>query len=303
MDDPGELPESEDDLFLTLVALAHVVGLIGGLRCCWLRCCRAAAAGASAEEALQLGPEQLQEKKRMSTSYLLWLVGGFYGAHHFYLGRIVHGPLAALSLNLFGFGWLADAVLIPSYVRGFNSRYTWENAPYDSSRRSLLCRLPAALLTCAALVLGIGLYLPRALHWTGVVDIDRLAAQTEANPYDTLGLSWDASLSDAKAAYRRESMRWHPDKNQGCGKRCEDKMAEIAKAFELIKKRRAPPPTDRTWEAWLQGAASDWLHVFEALVERDSAPPQQSAGAAGAGARKAGNGGPRTGSSGAKSDL
>lgn len=207
--------------------------------------------------------EQLRPKKRVSTSYVLWLFAGSLGVHHFYLGRILHGLLAAWTFNLLGLGWFVDAALIPWYVRCFNARHTAPLAPYDTSRRSLLCRLPLTLLALATMLMSMALYGPRALHACGVVDIDRLAAQTQANPYDTLGLSGSASLAEAKAAYRRESLTWHPDRNLGCGKRCEDKMSEITKAFELIKKRRAPPPCDRTWEGWLQDWLSDWVYVLE----------------------------------------
>eukprot|EP00932_Pfiesteria_piscicida_P000830 SRR837773.10811.p2 GENE.SRR837773.10811~~SRR837773.10811.p2 ORF type:complete len:160 (-),score=42.47 SRR837773.10811:2-415(-) len=132
----------------------------------------------------------------------------------------------------------------------------------DRSRRLLFCRLPLLLLLIVGGILGTILYLPRILHHAGYVDIDRLAAQTEANPYDTLGIPWSASFSDAKAAYRKESLRWHPDRNPGCGKECDNKMVEITKAFELIKRKAAPPPEDRTWQGWASGITSDWLIVL-----------------------------------------
>merc|ERR550525_231562 len=115
----------------------------------------------------------------------------------------------------------------------------------------------------AALVAGAGIFLPYGLHHLGVVDIDRIAAQTEQNPYDVLGIPRGASLAEAKTAYRKESLRWHPDRNIGCGKPCETKMSEITKAFDQIKKRRAPPPPDRTWEAWFRDVGSDWMAVLE----------------------------------------
>merc|ERR1712113_643147 len=119
------------------------------------------------------------------------------------------------------------------------------------------------------LVFGLGcvacslLYTPYVLHRIGFVDIDRIAAQTVESPYDILGIPRDSDLLAAKNAYRKESLHWHPDRNVNCGKKCEDKMSDITRAFEQIKKRRAPPPVDQTWEKWAEGHISDWDNVFK----------------------------------------
>lgn len=282
MDGPGAGSAGEDDgddLVTALIGLAHAI--LGGLivRFCLHRCCGRRGLDPSSEDAGQGTPtatvDQLQHKKRVSTSYLLWLLAGAFGVHHFYLGRMVHGLVALWSFNLLGVGWVIDGFMIPFYVGGFNSRRTALMAPYDTSRRSLLCRLPLMVLALIVCVIGFGLYLPKVLHATGVVDIDRLAAQTEVNPYDTLGLSRVPTAAEARAAYHRESLRWHPDRNAGCGKQCERKMSEITKAYELIKKRQAPVPPDRTWEAWLKDIGSDWVHVLEVL-SKDTEPTSSS---------------------------
>mmetsp|Transcript_106507 Transcript_106507/g.286562 ORF Transcript_106507/g.286562 Transcript_106507/m.286562 type:complete len:168 (+) Transcript_106507:398-901(+) len=157
---------------------------------------------------------------------------------------------------------------MPVYVRGFNAGCA-DFASGDTSRRTLCCKLPLVVFSVLGLLLGTLVYGPRTLNMVGWVDIDRLQAQTEANPYDTLGIPFSATLSDAKAAYRRESLQWHPDRNVGCGKECENKMSEITKAFELVKKRKAPPPADRTWEGWLKDVGGDWLLVFETMGKDD----------------------------------
>lgn len=36
------------------------------------------------------------------------------------------------------------------------------------------------------------------------------------NPWTVLGLRAGASAADIKKAWRREAMRWHPDRNGGC---------------------------------------------------------------------------------------
>ncbi|EEH55388.1 uncharacterized protein MICPUCDRAFT_8511, partial [Micromonas pusilla CCMP1545] len=50
--------------------------------------------------------------------------------------------------------------------------------------------------------------------------------------YDTLGISKDASPADIKKAYRRQAIKWHPDKNSDPG--AEAKFQEIANAYEIL---------------------------------------------------------------------
>lgn len=54
-------------------------------------------------------------------AYLLWLVTGLVGGHHFYLGRDHQGLLWLTSFGgLFGIGWLRDFFMITSYVKEAN---------------------------------------------------------------------------------------------------------------------------------------------------------------------------------------
>ena len=43
---------------------------------------------------------------------LLCLFLGYFGAHHFYVGRIGMGILYLLTVGLFGIGWMIDIILI-----------------------------------------------------------------------------------------------------------------------------------------------------------------------------------------------
>ena len=55
-------------------------------------------------------------------AYFLWLVGGWFGVHHFYLGRDKQGILWITSFSgYFGIGWIRDFFRIPAYVRDANS--------------------------------------------------------------------------------------------------------------------------------------------------------------------------------------
>lgn len=256
--------DSLSDLTNTLLLLFFATRMLIWLGRMWFSSqAPAPQAGNPAEQILKR--EALEPRKCLSSAYVLLLIAGPFGGHHYYLERFGHALTATWTLNFFGFGWLLDLFLLPVYVRSFNKRCTLPSAPNDDSRRRLLLQLPIALLCITLLPLATFSYGPRTFYRLGLVDIDRLAAQTEVNPYETLGLGRGASLNQAKSAYRALSLKWHPDRNIGCGKACERKMAEIGKAFEQIKKRTAPQPADRTWEGWFMELVTDWTLCIEAV--------------------------------------
>merc|ERR550514_2081187 len=94
---------------------------------CCCRCCRKKEAFPvlSAEDLAPPGPQfvqlcHLQPRKSVCTAYFLWGCFGLFGAHHYYLGRLVHGLAATWTLNFVGVGWLLDGLLLSCYARGFN---------------------------------------------------------------------------------------------------------------------------------------------------------------------------------------
>lgn len=60
-----------------------------------------------------------------------------------------------------------------------------------------------------------------------------------ADYYEILGVSRNASLDQIKAAYRKQALKWHPDRNKS--KEAVEKFKEINKAYEVISdpKKRA----------------------------------------------------------------
>ena len=61
--------------------------------------------------------------KSLVLTCLLWLTLGWFGAHHFYLGRDRHGFLWITTLGGgFGVGWLAEISRLPAYVRAANGK-------------------------------------------------------------------------------------------------------------------------------------------------------------------------------------
>lgn len=264
MDDIAD--EGDDDHSGVIVAAVHAVAGCILVYCVWKCCRRSPAISPAGEFTADAG--HLQPRKRLLSGYLLWLCGGLFGAHHFYLGRLIHGIMACWTCNFFFAGLILDLFLLPAYVSGFNRRRVDPSAPLDGSRRLLLCRLPLTILTTVTVLAGVGLCVPSVLHRTGAVDIDRLRAQTLVNPYDTLGISRSAELAEAKSAYRKLSLKWHPDRNQNCGKECDHKMSEITKAFDLIKQRKSYLWEDKTWKSWLEDIGRDWWFVLEVVSEK-----------------------------------
>lgn len=68
-----------------------------------------------------VGKDRASCNKSKALTYLLWLVGGVCGLHHFYLGRDLQGVLWWCTFGgYFGFGWLRDVFYIGEYVADAN---------------------------------------------------------------------------------------------------------------------------------------------------------------------------------------
>lgn len=63
------------------------------------------------------------------------------------------------------------------------------------------------------------------------------------NPYEVLGVSRDAELSEIKAAYRRLAIKHHPDKNPD-DPESEERFKEVNEAFEIL----SDPETRQTYD-------------------------------------------------------
>ncbi|KAK5642835.1 hypothetical protein RI129_009002 [Pyrocoelia pectoralis] len=59
--------------------------------------------------------------KSVLWAYILWLFGGIFGLHLFYLERDSHAFLTWSTIGGYGLGWLADITKIPRYVRDVNN--------------------------------------------------------------------------------------------------------------------------------------------------------------------------------------
>eukprot|EP00227_Mantoniella_beaufortii_P015374 CAMPEP_0197599428 /NCGR_PEP_ID=MMETSP1326-20131121/31364_1 /TAXON_ID=1155430 /ORGANISM="Genus nov. species nov., Strain RCC2288" /LENGTH=100 /DNA_ID=CAMNT_0043166397 /DNA_START=207 /DNA_END=505 /DNA_ORIENTATION=+ len=54
------------------------------------------------------------------------------------------------------------------------------------------------------------------------------------DPYDVLGIANNASADDVRKAYRKNAIRWHPDKNPENQAAAEVMFKKVAAAYEVL---------------------------------------------------------------------
>uniref|UniRef100_A0A1A8ER16 DnaJ (Hsp40) homolog, subfamily B, member 1a n=1 Tax=Nothobranchius korthausae TaxID=1143690 RepID=A0A1A8ER16_9TELE len=76
--------------------------------------------------------------------------------------------------------------------------------------------------------------------------------------YSVLGISKGASEEEIKKAYRKQALRFHPDKNKSPG--AEDKFKEVAEAYDVLSDVKKRDVYDRYGEEGLKGSAGGGGH-------------------------------------------
>lgn len=78
--------------------------------------------------------------------------------------------------------------------------------------------------------------------------------RTMADYYDLLEISRDASVAEIKKAYRKQAVKYHPDKNPG-DPEAEKKFKEISEAYEVLSDENKRSIYDRYGKDAVHGAA------------------------------------------------
>jgi len=89
------------------------------------------------------------------------------------------------------------------------------------------------------------------------------------NFYDTLWVSKSASSEEIKKAYRKQAMKYHPDRNKG-DKSAEKKFKEINEAYSTLSDSSKKRQYDTFWSTWGNpfwwgggNYSSQWFWWFE----------------------------------------
>jgi molecular chaperone DnaJ len=75
--------------------------------------------------------------------------------------------------------------------------------------------------------------------------------------YEILGVSKNATKDEIKKAYRKQALKFHPDKNPG-DKSSEEKFKEAAEAYEVLSNDEKRSRYDRFGHAGLGGAGNGY---------------------------------------------
>jgi DnaJ family protein B protein 6 len=75
----------------------------------------------------------------------------------------------------------------------------------------------------------------------------------ESDYYQILEIPRTASESDIKKAYRKQALKWHPDKNPGNQAEAERRFKLIAEAYEVLSDSKKRDVYDRYGKAGLSG--------------------------------------------------
>lgn len=87
----------------------------------------------------------------------------------------------------------------------------------------------------------------------------------EQSYYDILGVSKDVDENELKKAYKKMSIKWHPDKNLNNLKEADEKFKEISEAYEVLSDQQKRKLYDKYGKEGLQGNHIDPEELFKQM--------------------------------------
>jgi DnaJ-class molecular chaperone len=89
--------------------------------------------------------------------------------------------------------------------------------------------------------------------------------------YAILGIARTASAADIKAAYRKQALKWHPDRNAEQKQLAEEKFKEVSEAYEVLSDEKKKDLYDRFGEEGVKaggapgGGGASSAHSFNSF--------------------------------------
>lgn len=87
-------------------------------------------------------------------------------------------------------------------------------------------------------------------------------SSSDTSYYDVLSLTKTASADDIKKAYRKEALRWHPDKNPDDKETANKKFKEISEAYQVLSDEKKKEIYDSQGKEGLAGGLRERKLIF-----------------------------------------
>src|ERR1022692_4537697 len=89
---------------------------------------------------------------------------------------------------------------------------------------------------------------------------------SKADYYEVLGVSRDVSDQELKSAYRKQAMKYHPDRNPG-DHSAEEKFKEASEAYQVLSDADKRAAYDRYGHAGVSSAGGSGFSGFSGSVD------------------------------------
>src|ERR1700744_4114090 len=98
------------------------------------------------------------------------------------------------------------------------------------------------------------------------VTLREMAYVSKADYYEVLGVSRDASDQELKSAYRKQALKYHPDRNPG-DHAAEEKFKQASEAYQVLSDADKRAAYDRYGHAGVGAAGAGGFGGFNGSVD------------------------------------